>query len=86
MDKSIQIKLNQILSWWEKEYKVLESVWMDKAHAINNDRDNLVAFAEMIGEIKLPELKTEEGNQIAKLADASLRDCVDEIMARVKGI
>ncbi len=50
------------------------------------DKEKLIAFAKQISAIKLPDLKTGEGDLIAQVADAWLRGCVTEIMAGVESI
>lgn len=80
-DKAIkhnaQIDLGQAMS---------DDIEAARIEALRPDREKLIAFAKMIGEIKLPDLQTEEGNEIAQIANALLRNCVDEIMAGVEAL
>jgi len=47
------------------------------------DTEKLLMFADYIGEIKLPDLKTDAANEIGMMIDARLRELVTEIMSEV---
>ena len=50
------------------------------------DTEKLLMFADYIGEIKLPDLKTDAANEIGMMIDARLRDLVTEILAEVESL
>jgi len=50
------------------------------------DAEKLLMFADYIGEIKLPDLKTDAANEIGMMIDARLRELVTEIMAEVESL
>ena len=50
------------------------------------DTEKLLMFADYIGEIKLPDLKTDAANEIGMMIDARLRELVSKIMAEVESL
>ena len=79
-------KVNATPSEIGEAYKINAGIDELIEATIKEDKENLIAFANQITEIELPELQTVEGIQIAKIADALLRDCVTEIMAGIEAL
>jgi len=80
-----------IADWNEAHINTEFDLAVEKAEAteaahkeeLKPDAEKLLMFADYIGEIKLPDLKTDAANEIGMMIDARLRELVTEIMSEV---